>query len=78
MQAQRSLKDKSVVDAHDLLKKIAKNGCLSSNKRSVPLKKQVGFLDVDASTNLGVQLTALMHKVNIWETKMNAKQMLCC
>lgn len=43
-----------------------------------PLKSKRGFLEVDPSTNLGAQLVILEHKVNMWEAKMNAKQVLYC
>lgn len=40
------------------------------------MKKQVGFLEVDASTNIGAQLAALTPKMNLWEGRMNMKQVI--
>lgn len=59
------LKEKLVVEVHELFKKIAKNGCRSSNDKRMLLKKQARFFQVDASTNFGAQLAVVTHKMNI-------------
>lgn len=73
-----SFKGKFMVEVTELFKKIAKNSNLGSNERRMPMRKQAGLMEVDASVNRGAQLTVLTHKMGLMKARMGVKQVLYC